>query len=269
MNRRAAQWLMVIAVLTFCLGPLVSQIVTSLRPASAVSDVANPLAWSLENYRGALLGRHLVHSLVNSIMVAAGTTLFCLLIGSLASFALAKLPVRGKNWMLGGALALSMFPPIATVSPLYLVIRVLGLRDTLGALVLSYTTFALPLTLVILTRFFREVPDAIYEAAKVDGCAPWQAWWRIGLPLAAPGIASTGILVFIFSYNEFLYALTFTSSPEMRTVPVAISLFASGRVEPWGEISAASVMAAIPLVLVAALFQRRIVGALTQGAVKD
>jgi multiple sugar transport system permease protein len=243
--------------------------VTSLGPASDVSSTANVFAWSLDNYRGALHGRPLIRSLLNSLVVAGGTTLLCLAIGSLASFALAKLPMRGKNWILGGALAISMFPPIATVSPLYLVIRALGLRDSLGALVVSYTTFALPLTLFILTRFFREVPDAIYEAAKVDGCAPWQAWWRIGLPLSAPGIASTGILVFIFAYNEFLYALTFTSSPEQRTVPVAISLFASDRVEPWGEIAAASVIGAIPLVLVAVLFQRRIVTALTQGAVKD
>jgi len=269
MRRRAAASLMVIAVLAFCLGPLASQIATSLRPAAATRGAANPFAWSLDNYRGALEGRYLGRSLVNSVVVAGGTTLICLAIGSLASFALAKLPVRGKNWMLGGALAISMFPAIATVSPLYLVIRALGLRDNLGALVLTYTTFALPLTLVILTRFFREVPDAIYEAAKVDGCAPWQAWWHIGLPLSAPGIASTGILVFIFAYNEFLYALTFTSSPEKRTVPVAISLFASDRIEPWGEISAASVMAAIPLVLVTVLFQRRIVSAITQGAVKD
>jgi multiple sugar transport system permease protein len=268
-RRRAGRWLAVVAVLGFCLGPLASQIVTSLGPASDVSSTANVFAWSLDNYRGALHGRPLIRSLLNSLVVAGGTTLLCLAIGSLASFALAKLPMRGKNWILGGALAISMFPPIATVSPLYLVIRALGLRDSLGALVVSYTTFALPLTLFILTRFFREVPDAIYEAAKVDGCAPWQAWWRIGLPLSAPGIASTGILVFIFAYNEFLYALTFTSSPEQRTVPVAISLFASDRVEPWGEIAAASVIGAIPLVLVAVLFQRRIVTALTQGAVKD
>ena len=203
MRRRAAASLMVIAVLAFCLGPLAWQIATSLRPAAATRGAANPFAWSLDNYRGALEGRYLGRSLVNSVVVAGGTTLICLAIGSLASFALAKLPVRGKNWMLGGALAISMFPAIATVSPLYLVIRALGLRDNLGALVLTYTTFALPLTLVILTRFFREVPDAIYEAAKVDGCAPWQAWWHIGLPLSAPGIASTGILVFISRTTSF------------------------------------------------------------------
>jgi multiple sugar transport system permease protein len=269
MIRRVAEWCGAAAVLVFSTGPLISQIVTSLRPEQALMGGGAPSLWSLDNYRGALAGRALGRSLFNSIAVAGTTTLICLAIGSLASFALAKLRFRGKNLWLGGALAISMFPPIATVSALYLVIRALGLRDTLGALVLSYVTFALPLALFVLTRFFREIPDAIYEAAHVDGCNPMQAWWHVGLPLAAPGIASTAILVFIFSYNEFLYALTFTSSPEMRTVPVAISLFASNRVEPWGEIAAASVIAAVPLVLVAVVFQRRIVSALTQGAVKD
>ncbi len=119
-----------------------------------------------------------------------------------------------------------MFPPIATVSPLFLVIRALGLRDQLAGLVLPYTTFALPLTLWILTAFFRELPDELYRAARIDGCTPFQAFRKVMLPLAAPGLATTAILVFIFSWNEFLYALTFTSSPEKRTMPVAISLFA-------------------------------------------
>jgi len=266
--RRVGQWFAVAAVVAFCVGPLVGQVITSLR-SEAAAIAAGTSAWSLDNYRGALHGRSLVRSLANSAAVAGMTTLLALAIGSLASFALASLRLRGQRWFLAGALAISMFPPIATVSPLYLVIRELGLRDSLGALVLSYTTFALPLTLFVLTRFFRDIPGAIYEAARVDGCTPFQAWWRIGLPLAMPGIASTAILVFIFAYNEFVYALTFISSPEKRTVPVTISLFASDRIEPWGEIAAASVIAGIPLVLVTVLFQRRIVTALTQGAVKD
>lgn len=269
MKSRAWHWIAVVAVIAFCLAPLVGQVVTSLRPMHALSGPGTSSLWSLDNYRGALEGRPLVRSLVNSAVVAGTTTLLCLVLGSLASFAMATLRLRGQRWLLGGALAISMFPPIATVSPLYLVMRELGLRDSLGALVLSYTTFALPLTLFVLTRFFREIPHAIYEAARIDGCTPLQAWWRIGVPLAAPGLGSTAILVFIFAYNEFVYALTFTSSPEKRTVPVTISLFASDRVEPWGEIAAASVMAGIPLVLVTLLFQRRIVTALTQGAIKE
>jgi multiple sugar transport system permease protein len=161
-----------------------------------------------------------------------------------------------------------MFPPIATVSPLFLIIRALGLRDELAGLVLPYTTFALPMTLWILTGFFRDLPDDLYRAALLDGCSPFQAFRRVLLPLAAPGIAATAILVFIFAYNEFLYALTFTSSPEKRTVPVAISLFAAEHKEPWGEIAAASVIATLPLVVVTLLFQRKIVAGLTAGGVK-
>jgi multiple sugar transport system permease protein len=263
------RWLATAAVIAFCLGPLLSQLVTSLRGEPVSSDANGAAAWSFANYVRVWQGRAFGSSLVNSTFVAAATTLAAVTLGSLAAFALAKLRFRGKGWLLGGALAISMFPPIATVSPLYLMMRAFGLRDTLFALVLSYTTFALPLAIFILARFFREIPDAIYDSARVDGCSPLAAWWRIGLPLAAPGVASTAILIFVFAYNEFVYALTFTSSPERRTVPVAISLFATSRVEPWGEIAAASIIAAVPLVAIAVLFQRRIVAALTEGAVKE
>jgi multiple sugar transport system permease protein len=147
-------------------------------------------------------------------------------------------------------------------------VRALGLRDELAGLVLTYTTFALPMTLWVLTGFFRDIPHQLYEAARIDGCTPFQTFRRVLLPLSAPGLVTTGILVFIFAYNEFLYALSFTSSPEKRTIPVAISLFASEHKEPWGEMAAASVMAVAPLVLLALVFQRRIVAGLTAGAVK-
>lgn len=161
-----------------------------------------------------------------------------------------------------------MFPPIATVSPQYLLLRALGLRDTLAGLVLPYTTFALPLTLWILTSFMKEIPDDLFRAARIDGCTPFQAFRRVLLPLAAPGLATTAILVFIFSWNEFLYALTLLSSPEKRTIPVAITLFAGEHRDPWGEIAAASIIATLPLVALTLLFQRRIVSGLTAGAVK-
>jgi multiple sugar transport system permease protein len=167
-----------------------------------------------------------------------------------------------------GALAISMFPPIATLGPLYLLIRELGLRDHLAGLVLTYTTFALPLALWIMTGFFRDVPDELYESARIDGCTPFQALRWIFFPLAMPGIATAAILVFIFAYNEFLYALTFTSSPDKRTIPVAISLLATGHEEPWGEMAAVSVVAVLPLVAAALVFQRHIVSGLTRGAVK-
>lgn len=266
---RPWRWIAVALVIVFCLGPLLAQFVTSLEADSLADEANQRVGRSFENYVRVWRERAFGSSLLNSAVVAATTTLAAVALGSLAAFALAKLRFRGKGWLLGGALAMSMFPPIATVSPLSTMMRAFGLQGTLGALVLSYTTFALPLAIFVLTRFFQEIPDAIYDSARIDGCSPLAAWWRIGLPLAAPGVASTAILIFVFAYNEFLYALTFTSAPEQRTVPVAISLFATSRIEPWGEIAAASVIAAVPLVAIAVVFQRRIVAALTEGAVKE
>lgn len=267
--RRAALLFAVIAAVTFCVGPFVWQALTSLRPEDELTRVGLPSSLSLASYTGAFRGRPFGRVLLNSLLVAGTTTVFCVSVGASAAFALAKLEFRGKKVLLGGALAISMFPPIATVSPLFLVIRALGLRDELAGLVLPYTTFALPMTLWILTGFFRDIPDELYRAACADGCTPFQAFRRVLLPLAAPGIAATAILVFIFAYNEFLYALTFTSSPEKRTVPVAISLFASEHKEPWGEIAAASVIATLPLIVVTLVFQRRIIAGLTAGGVKE
>lgn len=267
--RRAWLLFAVVAAITFCVGPFVWQLLTSLRPENELTRVGLPSSLSFASYTGAFQGRPFGRVLLNSFVVAGATTIFCVSVGASAAFALAKLPLRGKSVLLGAALAISMFPPIATVSPLFLIIRGLGLRDELAGLVLPYTTFALPMTLWILTGFFRDIPGELYRAACIDGCSPFQAFRRVILPLAAPGIAATAILVFIFAYNEFLYALTFTSSPEKRTVPVAISLFAAEHKEPWGEIAAASIIATLPLVVVTLLFQRKIVAGLTAGGVKE
>jgi len=257
-----------LAAVVFCLGPLAWQLLTSVRPEGEVGALSLPSSVSAEAYRAVLRRPELLRALANSAAVAAGTTALCLAVASAAAFALARLPVRGRRWLLGGALAVSMFPPIATVSPLFLIISALGLRDTLLGLVIPYATFGLPLSLWVLTGVFQEIPEEIYQAARVDGCTPFQAFRRVLLPLAMPGIATCGLLVFIASWNEFLYALTFTSTPEHRTVPVALSLFATGHAEPWRELAAASILVTAPLVVLALLFQRRIVAALTAGAVK-
>jgi multiple sugar transport system permease protein len=244
-------------------------VLTSVRPEGEVARVGWPSAVTLGAYRDVLGRGEFVRAVLNSLLVAAATTLFCLTVGASAAFALAKLRFPGRSLLLGAALAVSMFPPIATVSPLYLGLRAVGLRDSLAGLVLPYATFALPLTLWLLTSFFRQVPDVLYRAARVDGCTPFQAFRRVLLPLVGPGLATTGILVFIFAWNEFLYALTFISSPGRRTIPVAISLFATEHTEPWAQIAAASVVATLPLVVLTVLFQRRIVEGLTAGAVKE
>jgi multiple sugar transport system permease protein len=266
--RRLGLLFATLAVVTFCLGPFVWQVLTSLRPEAELTSTGLPSSLSLASYAGAFEGRPFARVLLNSVAVAGLTTALSLGVGSAAAFALAKLDVPGGRFILGFTLAVSMFPPIATVSPLYVVMRELGLHGDLLALILPYTTFALPMTIWILTGFFREIPDDLYRAARIDGCSPFRAFREVMLPLAAPGIATTAILVFIFAYNEFLYALTFTSAPETRTVPVAISLFAAEHVEPWGQIAAASVIATLPLVVVTLLLQRRIVRGLTAGAVK-
>lgn len=266
--RRVRYLLWVSLAMLFAAGPFVWQVLTSLRPANELLQLGPPSRLSLESYRSAFDGRPIVRVMLNSLVVAGSTTILCLAVGSLAAFALAKLEFRGRKSLLAAALAISMFPPIATVSPLYLLVRALGLRDHPAGLVLAYTTFALPLALWIMTGFFREVPDELYESARIDGCTPFQALRWILFPLALPGVATAGILVFIFAYNEFLYALTFTSSPEERTIPVAISLLASGHEEPWGEVAAVSVVAVLPIVVAALFFQRHIVSGLTRGAVK-
>ena len=254
------------AALAFFCGPFGWMALTSLWPEAELTR-ALPTSLSFASYQG--LGIEFLRAALNSMLVAAGTTALCLAIASAAAFAIAKVPFRGSSALLTAALAISMFPPIATVSPLYLGLRAVGLRDSLLGLVLPYTTFALPLSLWLLTSFFQKLPDELYRAARVDGCTPWQAFTKVFLPLSAPALATTAILVFISSWNELLYALAFLSSPQKRTIPVAIALFAGEHTEPWGQIAAASMVAVAPLAVLTFLFQKRIVAGLTAGAVKE
>lgn len=256
------------AVACFAVGPFAWQLVTSLRPEAQLTELAPPTEPTLASYRAVFARPDLGTAVFNSALVAGLTTVFSLAIAASAGFAIAKLRFPGKNVLLGVTLAVSMFPPIATVSPLYLLVRSLGLLDHAAGLVLPYTTFALPLAIWILATFFRDVPDELYQAARVDGCSPLQAFAKVFLPIASPALVTTAILVFVFAYNELMWALTFTSSPSQRTIPVAIAMFSSEHAEPWGEIAAASVVATLPLVAITLLLQRRIVSGLTAGAVK-
>jgi multiple sugar transport system permease protein len=262
--------LTLIAVVFWCLGPFLWQVLTSLKPDAELTQLPPllPLAPTLDHYAAVFTGTSFIRIIVNSAIVATCATALSISIGSLAAYGLAKLNVRYKGLILLFVLSASMFPPIATVSPLYLIIRTLGLRDTWWALILTYTTFTLPLSVWVLTNFFRSIPDEIYLASRVDGCGPFQSFIRVMLPLAMPGIITAAILVFIFSWNEFLFALTFTATPASRTIPVAIALFPGLHEVPWGDIAAASVVVTLPLVALVFLFQRRIVEGLTAGAVK-
>jgi multiple sugar transport system permease protein len=254
----------------YCIFPLVWQVVTSLKTDADVTRLPPilPPETTGRHYIYIFTKHPLLRIILNSTVVAGATTVLSVAFGSLAAFGLAKLRVPWKPAIMGFVLSVTMFPAIATVSPLFIIIRALGLRDTLTALIVTYTTFSLPLAIWILTSFFREIPDELYRSARVDGCTSFQAFWKIMLPLAAPGIFTTAILVFISSWNEFLYALTFTATTASRTIPVAIALFPGEREIPWADISAASVVVTVPLIVLVFAFQRRIVEGLTAGSVK-
>ncbi|MEW6377478.1 MAG: carbohydrate ABC transporter permease [Thermodesulfobacteriota bacterium] len=263
-------YLLIILLALYCSGPLLWQFITSLKVDADITQLPPliPQRPTLGHYLSIFEGHPFLRIILNSAIVAPSTTLLSLMFGSLCAFGLSKLRVRYKGVILGFVLSVSMFPPIATVSPLYIIIRALGLRDTLFALILTYTTFSLPLSIWVLTNFFNEIPEEIYLAAKVDGCTPFQGFYKIILPLAAPGMFATAILVFIFSWNEFLFALTFTSTVSSRTIPVGIALFPGLHEVPWGDIAAASVVVTFPLIVLVFAFQRRIIEGLTAGSIK-
>jgi trehalose/maltose transport system permease protein len=268
--KRAGFTLLLLLVCLFCLGPMLWQMITSVKPTPELTKLPPVLPESptFQNYFSVFQMHPFLRIIQNSFVVASLSTVLSLLFGSLTAFALAKMNVRRAGLILALTLSASMFPPIATVSPLFIIIRAVKLRDTLTALILTYTTFSLPLTIWVLTNFFRNIPDELYRAARVDGCTPWQAFYKVLLPLVAPGLSATAILVFIGSWNEFLYALTFTSTVASRTIPVGIALFPGLHEVPFGEMAAASVIVTIPLVILVFAFQRRIIEGLTAGAVK-
>ena len=204
----------------------------------------------------------------NSLIVAGATTLLCVTLGSFCAYALARLRFRGKALLLGAILAVSMFPQIAVVSPLFLLLRSVRLIDTYPGLVLPYLTFAMPLTVWLLVGYFRQLPAELEEAAMVDGASRFRAFREVIVPLALPGLAATAILTFVYSWNEFLFALSFTLGPERQTVPVAIALFRGQYQVPWGQVLAAAIVATAPVAVLVLAFQRRIVQGLTAGAVK-
>jgi multiple sugar transport system permease protein len=267
--RRVGTGLALAAACVWSLAPFAWQALTSLSPqADLEHGTLLPSALTLAHYRAIFSGYPFARLMLNSAIVAVGTTLAALALGSLAGFALAKLRPPGRAAVLVGVVALSMLPPIAIVSPLFIAVNAMGLRDTLAGLVIVYTGFALPLAVWLMTQFFRGIPDELYVAARVDGCSAMGAFLRVMLPLAIPGLVATGLLVFVFAWNEFLYALTLTSTIASRTVPVGIALFPGLHEIPWGEIAAGSVAVTLPVVALAIVFQRRVLEGLVAGAVK-
>lgn len=271
--RQALIWAAVVAIVLFCLFPIYWIVNTSLKSGADLSSGGifppNP---TLKNYDSIFQNSAFTKALRNSVIVAFITTTVSLLIGSFAAYALARLRFPMKFLLLAVILSVSTFPPIAVAAPLFKLWTDIGLFNAsygLG-LVPPSLTFSLPLTIYILTSFFREIPKDLEEAALVDGATRFQAFRKVVMPLAAPGLVTAGLLVFFFAWNEFLFAITLTSTPDARTVPAAIAFF-TGSVkfeQPLGTISAASVIVMIPLVVLVLIFQKRIVAGLTAGAVK-
>ena len=227
-----------------------------------------PRALVLDHYRALFDERSFWVPIRNSLVVAGATTALCVTLGALCAYAIARLRFRGKSLILAFILAVSMFPQISIVSPLYIVLRELRLINTIPGLVLPYLTFAMPLTVWLLVGFFRQLPEDLEQAAAMDGASRLRALGEIVLPLSVPGLATTAILTFLYSWNEFLFALSFTLGPERYTVPVAVALFRGQYQVPWGQILAAAVVATLPVALLVLALQRRIVQGLTAGAVK-
>jgi trehalose/maltose transport system permease protein len=269
-------WIVVALIVVWCLVPFYWLVNISLKtgPDLSAADLVPPHP-SLENYKSIFRNDDFTRALANSAIVALSTTFIGVIIGSFTAYALARLKMPFKFILLGVVLSISTFPQIAIAAPLFrlwsnMPFGLPQLYNTLPGLVIPYLTFALPLSIYILVSFFREIPRDLEEAALVDGATHFEAFRKVVVPLAAPGLATTAILTFIAAWNEFLLATTLTSSTTARTVPVAISQFTgSSQFEvPLGTQSAASVVISIPLIVLVLLFQKRIVAGLTAGAVK-
>jgi trehalose/maltose transport system permease protein len=251
--------------------PFYYAVLSSFETGTAIFEVNYlPISFDLSNYGVVFNSGPFPRNLLNSVVVATAVVCLSLLLGVTAAFALSRFQFRGRGLLLMTILGVSMFPQISVLAGLFELVRFTGLHNTLWALIFSYMIFTLPFTVWILTTFMRDLPIEIEEAAIVDGASPWIIIRRVFLPLMWPALVTTGLLAFIAAWNEFLFALTFTSSNHMRTVPVAIGLI-SGATEfeiPWGPIMAASVVVTVPLIVLVLIFQRKIISGLTAGGVK-
>ena len=270
--RRATGWAVInTLVIVYALLPVLWILSLSLKPTQEVKDgKLIPSSITFDNYKGIFKGDVFTSALVNSLGIGLITTAIAVVIGGMAAYAVARLEFTGKKLLVGAALLIAMFPQISLVTPLFNIERRIGLFDTWGGLIIPYITFALPLAIYILAAFFREIPRDLEKAAKMDGATPGQAFRRVIAPLAAPGIVTAAILVFIFAWNDLLLALSLTATTAAITAPVAIANF-SGSLqfeEPTGSIAAGAMVITIPIIIFVLIFQRKIVAGLTSGAVK-
>jgi trehalose/maltose transport system permease protein len=269
---RSTGWVVInILVVIYALFPVLWILSLSLKPTSSVKDgKLIPTEITFANYKAIFEGNAFSSALINSIGVGLITTVIAVVIGGMAAYAVARLDFPGKQLLIAVALLIAMFPHISLVTPIFNIERRLGLFDTWPGLIIPYITFALPLAIYTLSAFFREIPWDLEKAAKMDGATPGQAFRKVIAPLAAPGIVTAAILVFIFAWNDLLLALSLTATQRAITAPVAIANFtgSSQFEEPTGSIAAGAIVITIPIVIFVLIFQRRIVAGLTSGAVK-
>ena len=268
---RVLFYLMVVVIMVFNLFPFLWALLSSFRPSPELFSTAlMPKSLTGEHYQTVFKDPRFVASLINSVIIAGCTVLISLALGRLCAYALGRLPFRFKGSVLYLVLTMTMFPQISVLSGLFVMLKTLDLFNTRQGLILTYLIFTMPFTIWVMTQYFRSLPRELEEAAYVDGASPLKVFWTILLPLTMPGLVSTGLLAFIAAWNEFLFALTFTVTDTMKTVPVAISQFSgsSSFEQPWGSIMAGSMVVTIPLVILVLIFQYRIVEGLTAGAVK-
>ena len=270
--RHATGWAVInTLVIVYALLPVLWILSLSLKPTQAVKDgKLIPSSITFDNYRGIFKGDVFTSALVNSLGIGLITTVIAVVIGGMAAYAVARLEFAGKKLLVGAALLIAMFPQISLVTPLFNIERRIGLFDTWAGLIIPYIAFALPLAIYILAAFFREIPRDLEKAAKMDGATPAQAFRRVIAPLAAPGIVTAAILVFIFAWNDLLLALSLTATTAAITAPVAIANFSGSSQfeEPTGSIAACAMVITIPIIIFVLIFQRKIVAGLTSGAVK-
>ena len=271
-TRQKSGWMTAnIVVILLVLIPVVWIASLSFKEPSTITDPTFfPKQWTWSNYKGIFTSSEFTRPLLNSIGIGLIATFISVVLASLAAYAVARLAFPGKNLLIGISLLIAMFPLISLVTPLFNIERLLGIFNTWIGLIIPYIAFGLPLGIYTLSAFFREIPWELEKAAKVDGATPFQAFIRVIAPLAAPGMVTTAILVFLFCWNEFLMAFTLTSTIAARTAPAALAFFtgSSQFAVPTGSISAAAVVITIPIIIFVLFFQRRIVAGLTSGAVK-
>ena len=259
-------------ILVWSGGPFIWQFSTSFqldKMLTSGSPSLIPHPFTLEHYYNAFVEKELHRYVWNSLVVSLATTFLCLVVGSLAAFALSRLNVKGRFGILMVILSVSMFPQIALVGPLYLVATNLGLLDTYTALIITYLALGLPLVTWVLFGYFETLPREIDEAARMDGVSIPGLLWHIILPMSLPSLVTTGLLAFISAWNEFLFALAFTSNIDHQTIPVGIANFTNLYYVPWGDIAAASAVVTVPLIVLVLFFQRHIIEGLTQGGIKE